>query len=150
MYHNNTLAADEKDKDNISSRYDMINPTIDMLKDALGIDSKKIHTFGDFSLGQILEKFNWLTGLGLKYNKKNALANRAKYQLLVVMVSLGEYCLLTEIDQKQKESYEKMIEGRSIKLSEQAKDGTELHKNFVSVLAFTKNKENNEKKLVRE
>ena len=112
MYHNNTLAADKNHKDNISSRYDMVNPTKDMLRDALGLDPKKIHSFGDFSIGQILEKLNWLAQLGLKYNKKNASSNRTKYQLLVVMVSLGEYGLLTEIDPKQKISYEQMTEGR--------------------------------------
>ena len=90
----------------------MVNPTKDMLRDALGLDPKKIHSFGDFSIGQILEKLNWLAQLGLKYNKNNASSNRTKYQLLVVMVSLGEYGLLTEIDPKQKISYEQMTEGR--------------------------------------
>ena len=80
----------------------------------------------------------WITQLGLRINKKNATSTRTKHQLLVVMINIGAYGLLTEIDEEQKVTFGKGRGKLGPEKFEQAKDGTNLHKNFISVSSLPK------------
>ena len=61
-----------------------------------------------------------------------------KSQLLIVMISLAAEGSLTETESSQRENFEKFVSKGSISKFQRAVDGTELHKNFATVLSFSK------------
>ena len=71
-----------------------------MLKQALKLD--QVHTFGDLSMSQLLEKIDLMTELAL-FNQFNS---TQPTQTLIFIISLAWNGLLTECDQKHKEVYD--------------------------------------------
>ena len=99
MYHNEPTSYNNfEHKTTLQKEYEMINPCKDMLQKVLKLD--RVHVLGDLSLSQIYEKMSWITQLGLRINKKNATSTRTKHQLLVVLINIGAYGLLTEVDEE--------------------------------------------------
>ena len=67
-----------------------------MLKEYLKLD--RVHVFGGYSTGQILEKFNWVKSLCLRNGRQNSSKGRfeEQEQTCVVIVSLSQKGMLAE------------------------------------------------------
>ena len=72
-----------------------------MLKKALKLD--QVHTFGDISESQLVEKFDFVTERVLFNQRCKTLANS---QTLITVISLAFDGLLAESDKGHKEKYE--------------------------------------------
>ena len=57
LYHNRGFS--NKLEDCLQKKFNVIKPASKMLKQALKLD--KVHTFGDISQSQLLEKIDWVT-----------------------------------------------------------------------------------------
>ena len=58
LYHNRINNRGEHLRD-LQKKYNVVVPSTEMLEIALKLE--RVHTFGDISVSQLLEKINWLT-----------------------------------------------------------------------------------------
>ena len=83
-----------------------------MLKKALKLD--QVHTFGDISKSQLVEKFDLMTEFAL-FNQLNSL--QPDSQTLIIIISLAYFGTLTESDKEHK----RMNEGVLLKIISESK-----------------------------
>ena len=86
-----------------------------MLKKALKLD--QVHTFGDISKSQLVEKFDLMTEFAL-FNQLNSL--QPDSQTLIIIISLAYFGTLTESDKEHK----RMNEGVLLKIISESKSKT--------------------------
>ena len=76
--------------DDLQNEYDVVVPSAKMLEIALGLD--RVHTFGNFSKGQLYEKIDWVIEIATTEGQKIAYGQRVLF--LVAIISLTESSLL--------------------------------------------------------
>ena len=85
VFYHNGIYIDGKIRADLQNRYDVVVPSAKMLEIALKLD--QVHTFGDMSLSQVIEKMDSVTER-ISTGQKSAHGERE--QNLVVIISLAE------------------------------------------------------------
>ena len=76
-----------------------------MLKKALKLD--QVHTFGDLSMSQLLEKIDYVVEMIFLNQIKNT---QAKTKILITIISLAKNGILAESNSVHKKVYEREVE----------------------------------------
>ena len=76
-----------------------------MLKKALKLD--QVHTFGDLSMSQLLEKIDYAVEMIFLNQIKNT---QAKTKILITIISLAKNGILAESNSVHKKVYEREVE----------------------------------------
>ena len=66
-----------------------VEPLYDYLTECLGIT--KIHWFIDFNLSQTIEKFDWITGKAMKFDKFKAKHSDRKILSHNIVINIGHH-----------------------------------------------------------
>ena len=107
-----------------------------MLEVALKLD--RVHTFGNISLSQLLERMNWVTEMAIINANVNEF--RQKKLMLIVVISLGNHGLLVETEPHHEYTWEEWQDMDhflppedqvNAKPIPSAIDCSQLYKNFV-------------------
>ena len=77
-----------------------------MLKKALKLD--RVHTFGDFSIGQILEKIDFLIELSL--SNYHDTTQGPKPKIRITIISLSCWGLFPESEKNYKKEYKEKLD----------------------------------------
>ena len=106
FYHNGEYGVDAEEMVECQDYINAVIPSRQILKKGLKLD--EVHTFGDLSKSQLIEKIDYLTEISIIYMLKNA--QKLKQQTFITIISLAMRGYLAESNEDRKRFYRSRVD----------------------------------------